>query len=258
VKEVTALLKGMESNMSKHIEYLENVTKMLKQIGETQSDAINKAIDLMFYRFQKGGSLFVFGASHAGIIAEEMFYRAGGLMVINPIFSPTLMLNTRPVTVTSAMERLEGFGEIVLDGSPIKTGDVLIIHSVSGRNGVTIDMAQKARKMGIAVIVITNLEYSTKIPSRHSSGKNLYELGDVVIDNCGAYGDASVTLGDITAGPTSTVTGAAIANMLSVGFAQRCTEHGITPPVFASANLDTDKTKSEEIMNKYMNRIHYM
>lgn len=245
--------------MAKYLKYLDNAIEILKRIGETQKEPINAAVDLMFDRFQKGGSMFVFGASHAGIVSEEMFCRAGGSMVINPIFSPTLMLNTRPFTVTSAMERLEGFGDIILDGSPVKEGDVLIIHSVSGRNGVTIDMAMKARKMGVAVIVITSLEYSTKIPSRHSSGKNLYEFGDVVIDNCGVYGDASVEVCEgVIAGPTSTVSGAAIANMLSVGFAERCAEAGIAPPVFVSANLDTDKTAGEKLMNKYMDRIHYM
>jgi len=244
--------------MNKHMEYLENVTKMLKQIGESQADAIESAVNLMYERFQAGGALFVFGASHAGIVAEEMFYRAGGLIIANPIFSPTLMLNTRPTTITSKMEQLEGFGTIVLDGSPVKAGDVLIIHSVSGRNSVTIDMALKAREMDVAIIVITNLDYSKKVPSRHSSGKNLYELGDVVIDNCGTYGDASVKVGDVTAGPTSTVTGAAIANMLSVGFAELCDKNGIIPPVYISANLDADRSLNEQLVQKYSDRIHYL
>ena len=244
--------------MKKHMEYLQNLSEILKTIAETQAQAIDEAVSMMFDHFQKGGSLFVFGASHAGIIAEEMFYRAGGLMVANPIFSPTLMLNTRPVTVTSAMERLNGFGKIILDGSPAKKGDVLIIHSVSGRNDVTIDMAVRAKEIGVKVIVITNLDYSKKIPSRHSSGKNLYELGDVVIDNCGEFGDASIKVGDIIAGPTSTVCGAAIANMLSVGFAELCVKHEVDPPVYISANLDADRSANERLLEKYMDRIHYM
>jgi len=239
--------------------YLDNAVEVLKRIKETQAEALNEAVNIMFDRFQKGGSLFIFGASHAGIVAEEMFCRAGGLMVINPVFNPTLMLSTRPFTVTSHMERLEGFGDIILDNSPVKAGDVLILHSVSGRNAVTIDMANKARAMDVAVIVITSMDYSTKIPSRHSGGKNLYELADVVIDNCGVYGDASTPVGEnVIAGPTSTVSGAAIANMLSVGFAERCEQNGIAPPVFVSANLDTDKTESERIWQSYMDRIHYM
>ena len=246
--------------MDKTTAYLDNVIDILKKIKETQSDVIDKAVQIMFDSFQKGGSLFVFGASHAGIVAEEMFYRAGGLMVVNPIFNPTLMLNTRPTTVTSAMEQLDGFGSIILEESPVKPGDVLIIHSVSGRNDVTVDMALKAREMNVKIIVITNMDYSTKVTSRHKSGKLLYELGDIVIDNCGECGDASIKIGDegVIAGPTSTVSGAAIANMLCVGFAELCDKQGIFPPVYISANIDVDKSKVEEVLFKYIDRIHYL
>ena len=246
--------------MDKYLSYLDTAIEALNRIKQTQQKNINDAVNLMFERFQKGGAMFAFGAGHAGIIAEEMFCRAGGLVVMNPIFNPTLMLNTRPFSITSAMERMEGFGQIILEGSPVKPGDVLIIHSVSGRNSVTIDMAKKAREMDVGVIVITGLEYSKNIPSRHSCGKNLYEFADIVIDNCGTYGDASVTLDEsgVIAGPTSTVSGAAIANMLSVGFAELCDKNDIRPPVFISANLDADRTATEQTMQKYMDRIHYM
>ena len=247
--------------MNKINDYLDNITNILGKIKETQTEAIEKAARMMFDSFQKGGSIFAFGASHAGIIAEELFCRAGGLIVVNPIFNPTLMLSTRPFTITSAMERLEGFGNVILDGSAVKKGDVLIIHSVSGRNGVAIDMAMQAREMGVGVIVITNLDYSTKLTSRHSSGTMLYELGDIVIDNCGTYGDASIAIGEggkTIAGPTSTVSGATIANMMVVGFAELCDENGIDPPVFVSANADLDKTEEKKLIIKYMDRVHYL
>lgn len=245
--------------MSKSIAYLDNIFNILKNIKETQSDNIEKATRLMFDSFQQGGSVFVFGASHAGILTEEMFCRAGGLMVVNPIFNPTLMLSTRPFTITSAMERLEGFGNVILSNSAVKKGDVLIMHSVSGRNSVAIDMAMQAREMGVHLIVITNMTYTTQSTSRHSSGKLLYEFGDVVIDNCGAYGDASTEVCDgVIAGPTSTVSGATIINMMAVGFAQLCDENGIDPPVFVSANADVDASRSETLMQKYSDRIHYL
>ena len=246
--------------VDKSLAYLDNAIALLNQVKQTQADVIDDAARMMFDCYKKGGSLFVFGASHAGIIAEEMFYRAGGLMIANPIFNPTLMLNTRPVTITSDMERLEGFGGIILEKSPIKPGDLLIIHSVSGRNSVTIDMALAARAKGIQIIVITSMEYTNKVPSRHSSGKLLYELGDIVIDNCGVYGDACIEIGDagIVAGPTSTFSGAVIANMLSVGFAELCDANGIDPPVYISANLDVDKTRTEKVLRDHSDRIHYL
>ena len=246
--------------MEKSLVYLDNAIELLKKIKETQADTIDKATHMMFDCFTKGGSLYVFGASHAGIIAEEMFYRAGGLMVVNPIFNPTLMLSTRLVTMTSEMERLEGFGSAILKESHVKAGDVLIIHSVSGRNSVAIDMALTARAKDVGVIVITSMAYTRKVSSRHSSGKLLYELGDIVIDNCGVYGDASIEMGEsgVVAGPTSTYSGAVIVNMMSVGFAELCDKNGIDPPVNVSANLDVDRTKTEQTICKYLDRIHYL
>lgn len=245
--------------MDKAYTYIDTITEILQKIKDTQTENIEKATRLLYSAFKEGNSIFVFGASHAGIIAEEMFCRAGGLMVVNPIFNPTLMLNTRPFTVTSHMERLEGFGNIIMDNSAVKKGDVIIIHSVSGRNSVAIDMAIRARDMGVSVVVITNMDYTRKVPSRHSSGKMLYELGDVVIDNCGCYGDASVPVGGVKAGPTSSVSGTAIVNMMAVGFAQMCVEDGIDPPVFVSANADKGDSSSEEsILHRYRERIHYL
>ena len=246
--------------MKKYIEYLDTVKSILTKIVDSQADSIEAAIDLLFSAFSNGNSIFIFGATHAGILAEEMYARAGGLMIINPIFNPTLMLDTRPLTVTSDMERLEGFGTILLNHTPIKKDDVLIISSVSGRNSVSIDMALEARKKGIKIITITSLDYSNNVKSRHSSGKFLSELSDIVIDNCGEFGDACIATADeeIKVGPTSTVAGAAIVNMLAVGFAQKCEEAGIEAPIFESANKDTDDQRMIRIISKYLKQIHYL
>lgn len=245
--------------MTKSIEYIEHITELLKEVKNTQADAIQRAIELLFSTFKSGGSIFAFGASHAGIITEELYCRAGGLMIINPVFSPTLMLNTMPFNVTSCMERLEGFGQIIISNTELKKGDVLIIHSVSGRNSVTIDMAIKAKEIGAKIIVITNLKYSKSVPSRHSSGKNLYEFGDIVIDNCGEYGDASIAVDDsgIKTGATSTAVGSVIANMMVVGFAELCAQNGIEPPVFESANGKQDIERSRRLFEQYKTQIHY-
>jgi len=181
-------------------QYLQTILDTLGKIGVTQSGVIEDAAQLFFSVFRAGGSLYAFGASHAGIIAEELFARAGGLMVVNPVFNPTLMLNTRPFTLTSAMERLEGFGTAIFDNSPMKEGDALLIHSVSGRNSVAIDLALAAKKKGVSLVAITNLDYGRHVKSRHSSGRLLSELCDIVIDNCGVYGDAAVEIGSVTAG----------------------------------------------------------
>lgn len=247
-------------SLTKYFEYLDHVSGLLSEIRNTQGPAIEEAIDLIFTTFKNGGSLFAFGASHAGMVTEEMYCRAGSMMIANPVFSPTLMLNTMPFPITSEMERLEGFGQIIIRNSKLKSGDVLVIHSVSGRNSVTIDMAMEAKKMGAKIIVITSLDYSKSIPSRHICGKNLYEFGDIVIDNCGEIGDACMSVDEsgVKVGPTSSVTGTAIANMLAVGFAERCAAEGIEPPIFKSANNQPDPERDKRIFAEYKDQIHYL
>ncbi|MCL2565147.1 MAG: SIS domain-containing protein [Defluviitaleaceae bacterium] len=246
--------------IKKHWEYLDHIHELFKKIRDTQEDTIEQSVELIFAAFKNGGSIFAFGASHAGIVTEELYCRAGGMMITNPVFNPTLMLNTRPFPITSGMERLEGFGQIIIRNTPLKKDDVLIIHSVSGRNAVTIDMAMEARKIGAKIIVITSVEYSKAVPSRHSGGKNLYEYGDIVIDNCGEIGDAAISVDNtgVKAGPTSTAAGAVIANMLAVGFAELCAANGIEPPIFKSANNVEDPDRDRRIFEKYRGQIHFI
>lgn len=119
------------------------------------------------------------------------------------------MLNVEPITLTSKLERLEGFGKLMLDSKPTKAGDVLFIHSVSGRNPVAIDLAIAAQAKGMKVISLTNLEYSKGVTSRHSSGKRLFEVSDIIIDNLGEPGDAAVKISSLSqkVAPTSTIAG---------------------------------------------------
>ena len=181
-------------------------------------------------------------------------------MTINPIRAPGMMLDMTPITGTSKLERLEGYGKLILEGEKIREGDLLILHSVSGRNAVAIDMAAEAKKRGVTVIALTNMNTSTAVASRHSSGKKLYDFADILIDNCGEKGDASLTIPGIPekAGPTSTVVGALILNAVAVRAMELLLERGIEPPVFISANLDGGDEHNARILEEYKDHIFYM
>ena len=99
---------------------------------EQRADELNRAAEMMAHSVLAQRNIFVFGASHAGILAEEMSYRAGGLAIINPLFTPALMLNVRPLTLTSAVENVENLGRVLVEQSPLRADDTLLIHSVSG------------------------------------------------------------------------------------------------------------------------------
>lgn len=221
---------------------------------------MEKAVRALTEAILSKHSVFIFGASHAGILSQEMYYRAGGLMVVNPIWGREIMLDTAPVTHTSRMERLVGYGTLLAENAPMRRGDVLIAHSVSGRNPVTVEIALAAKKRGLTVIGLTNLSYSRSVTSRHPSGKRLFELSDIVLDNHGEKGDACVGIDGVgqKVGPTSTVIGAAILNAIVAAVTKELVRRGLThPPIFYSANVDGGDALNRELYSQYKDSIHY-
>ena len=223
-------------------------------------DKIQQGARLLTDSVAGGGSIFAFGASHAFMVVEEMVYRAGGLMLVNPIYPHGMNLSVRPLTLTSQLERVVGLGRELLAQSPAKAGDVLILHSNSGRNPVTIDMALLARERGIKTIAITALSYVGKESSRHPCGKMLAELCDLVIDNAVPHGDAVVEVPGFAqkVAPVSTLTGCAIANALVAETVKLLVERGIEPPVFMSANITGGEAYNARLLEQNKGRIHYL
>ncbi|MCM2140105.1 sugar isomerase domain-containing protein [Vagococcus fluvialis] len=241
-------------------QYMDKVTEILKVVKENESGVIQEAIDLMTEANLNKQSVFIFGASHAGILMEEMYYRAGGMMTINPIFGREVMLDRSPITFTSQMERLEGYGTSLASTVDFKENDVLILHSVSGRNPIIIDIAIAAREKGVKLIGLTNVSYSKSVTSRHSSGKRLFEVVDIVIDNHGDIGDACCDIKGIEqkVGASSTVVGASILNTIIVETCQKLVDSGVKyPPIFYSANLDGGDQLNQDLYEQYKDSIHY-
>jgi len=241
-------------------QYLDVVMHQIEQIRMTQGERIREAARRIADAIGRGHDLYVFGAGHAGIVAEESFYRAGGFMLANPIFAPGLTLDVRPVTVTTEMERMPGYASVILRSTRLTAGDVLIIHSCSGRNAVPVEIAIEARRRRVAVIAITSLVYGNAVSSRAPSGLRLFEVADVVIDNAGIPGDAVVTLPgtDTRFGPTSTVTGVAILNSVLAEAVSLLLASGEEPPVFVSANLDGADEINRRRLERYRRHIHYL
>lgn len=241
-------------------EYIPRAIEVLQKVQRTQREAMLRAASEITSAILRGSGVFIFGCSHASILAAEVFYRAGGLALINPIFAHGLTTDVRPITRTTEIERLEGYGTAILNTSPVRAGDVLIVHSVSGRNAVPVEMAIEAKARGVRVIALTSVEYASSVTSRHSSGLRLHEVADVVLDNCGEPGDAIVEVPglDQRTGPTSDVVGAAILHSVIAQVIESLIAEGLTPPVFVSANLEGGDEHNERILAEYGDRIHYL
>ena len=236
--------------------YLENIIHLLNKLENTQDNIIDQVADICAECIYNDGMLYFFGTGHSHMICEEPFYRAGGLACIYPILETDLMLH-EGASKSSRYERLEGLGNIVVANTNLSKGDVLFLVSNSGRNCAVIDAAMEAKKRGAITVAITSMDHTTKVTSRHSSGLNLYQVCDYVLDNGGELGDASVELAGLgqKIAPTSSVLDITLVNLILVNTVERLLKKGIKPPVFMSANTDTGDEVNRNVLKTYKYRI---
>lgn len=238
--------------------YLELALQQIHAAADSQRGAIDAAAGLVADALIAGRFLYAFGTGHSHMLAEEPFYRAGGLARACAILDPPLMLH-EGAAASSQREQQTGYAAQVLDRYPLTAGDVLVIASNSGRNAVPVEMAITARQRGIRTIAITSLNHSRAFPSRHPSGKRLFELADLVLDNTGVPGDAALELPGLPrkVGPTSTVVGALLLNAMVVRAIELALSRGHTPEVYASSNADVPGW-NEALIAKYQPQIRHL
>ncbi len=197
------------------------------------------------------GVLHTFGSGHSQILACEIERRAGGLVPVRSINDPA----------DGWPEQIAGYGARLFQRYAyqydVQPGDVVLVISNSGRNASPIEVAMEAKAAGLHVVVLTSLEMSKASTSRHPSGKKLYELGDYVLDNGGLPGDAAIDAPGFAykVGPTSTMSGALLLNLLSMEIIEQLIAAGVTPPTYVSQNADGGAEHNEALAKKYRHRI---
>ena len=242
-------------------QYIQELKRLLDRISEEEDQNFQKAATILADAVAGDGRIFAWGSTHSSTTMQDIYVRAGGLMLINAIFIPGLeSLQASPFGVTSKIERLQGYAELILDYTPIRAGDVLICVSVSGRNAVPIEMAKIAHERGVKVIAVTGYEYTTSVEPRHPDGKNMYAYADVVLDNKAQAGDAILEDDRMPAKfcPISGVTSIAILHSLIAETVEQLLDRGITPPVFMAQNLDGGEEFNNQMFKKYRDRIFYL
>lgn len=224
-----------------------------------QAQEISLAATWMANCLKNEGWIYTSGTGHSHLFAEEIFYRAGGFARVRPILVPKLMLH-ESATGSTLEERREGYAEVLLREYPLSSKDLFVISSNSGRNAVSLEMAQYAKKMGAKVIVLTNLSHSQSVTSRHTSGLKLYEVGDLVLNNFGEIGDAAIALVGLTprVGATSTVIGTALLQAICVEATALLLQEGLVPEVFSSSNSDEGEAHNEALLRKYKPLVHLL
>ncbi|MFI5767812.1 SIS domain-containing protein [Streptomyces sp. NPDC051658] len=233
---------------------------LLERVRDEESGNIAAAGAAIADTVAAGGRLFAFGAGHSSLAAQDVVYRAGGLALMNLLAVPgSVGVDVMPAPLGSALERVNGLAGAVLDSSPAKAGDVLVIISLSGRNALPVEMAMNARALGLKVIGVTSVAYAHGTRSRHGSGGFLRDHCDIVLDSKISLGDAELTAEGVEApfAPASTVVTSAVMQAMMAAAVEQLVARGVEPPMLRSGNVDGGHEWNGRVMTEYRDRIFY-
>ena len=232
------------------------VMTLILKIADTQAEALERAAQVVFASLRSGGVLHVFGSGHSHCLAEEAYHRAGGLVPVNAI-QESFLTPLTPPRISGELERVPGRATRLLDGHAIRPGDVLLVVSNSGINPVPIEMAEEGKRRSLRVIALTSVRHSRSVASRHPRGLRLFDVADLVLDNCGEPGDAAVSYPVLLCkvAPTSLLAGSYLINALVCRTVELFLENGLTPPVHLSANVPGGDEHNLALETEYRGRI---
>lgn len=237
---------------------------IIETIRKDEQARISAAATILADQIAAGNLINIFGSGgHSYIGAEEMFYRAGGLVPVNPIFENGVSLTPGALRST-AVERTPGYMPGILATYGLKAGQVMIIANAYGINSATIDTALVCKRLGLKTIALTSpgiaLALAPDHPSRHPSGKNLHEIVDLYIDTHVPMGDAAVSLAGFSerVGPVSTVATAFTIECMVVETVELLLQRGIDPPVWKSGNSPGGDEYNQKWLDKYVGVIKHL
>ncbi len=245
-------------------QWLKNAHDVMNKIETTQMDNIRKAAEVMADSISAGRWVHTFGCGHATLPIEEMYPRIGGFVGFHPMIELPLTFFTR---ITGEMgvhqfiflERMEGYGKEIMRGYDFDSRDCMWIFSHTGVNAVNIDVAIRAKELGMKLIVFGSAGEGYSRSTAHSGGKNLFQLADIVVDNCTPIGDASVDLKNHVdkIGPLSTMAFVTAVWMTVTTVAEILADRGEKLHIHPSHNLGDPKSRERltEALDEYKRRV---
>ena len=236
------------------LQWLKNARGIMSEIENTQQENITKAATLMADCIEKGHWVHTFGCGHATIPIQEMYPRIGGFVGFHPICELPLTFFTQIVGDLGVhqfvfLERVEGYGVQIMKGYNFDKDDVMWIFSHTGINNVNIDIALEAKKRGMKVIAYGAAAQAKGKKTRHSSGKTIFEIADLVVDSCAPAGDATVHLknNQDPVGPVSTIAFITCVWMTVCTVAEILDSRGVKLYIHPSHNVPGDTTAPERL-----------
>ncbi|MCJ7446877.1 MAG: sugar isomerase domain-containing protein [Bacteroidales bacterium] len=246
-------------------QWLNNARDIMTRIEETQMDNIRQAAELMADTIECNRWVHTFGCGHATLPIEEMYPRIGGFVGFHPMIELPLTFFTRIVGEMGVhqfvfLERVEGYGKEIMKGYDFDKRDIMWLFSHTGINNVNIDVALEARKRGMKVIVFGSAAEAKGRQSRHSCGKTIFDLADIVVDTCTPLEDASVLLKDHKdkIGPVSTMAFVTCVWMTITTVAEILADRGVKLYIHPSHNVpgnENARIRLDEALAEYKRRI---
>ena len=219
------------------------LSEQLDSVFEKQESAIEDAAKICADAIGAERLVFTFGTGHGSFAAMEMYPRTGTVTGFRPIVESTMIsfhhvLGDMGARQYRFIHSQEGYGKAIFSSHQTLSDDAMLIFSHSGINAVTMDIAHCAKEAGMKVIGVTSIPHSAAVPSRHSSGKRLFEVADVVIDTGSELGDAGVAIDGLgpRVGATSTSIAIAVGQAINAATAKLLVERGYEPNIMVSPN----------------------
>ncbi|MBC7693722.1 MAG: sugar isomerase domain-containing protein [Methylotenera sp.] len=226
--------------------YSEKALPHLASMLDRNTVVMQSLVDRLVSDVKAGKSLFVFGSGHSGLFPLELYHRAGGASFVIPVVADYLLPTAGP-SVVRVLERTPGAANAILSRAQPREGEMIWISSQSGVNSAVVDFALDAKKRGLHTVAFTSVVHSSGVPSRHASGKRLYEVCDETVDLGGHVGDACVSLSDtLRAGPLSMLGSVFMGHSILVA-ACAVLEASGTSCVYTSVNTPEGESRNQEI-----------
>jgi uncharacterized phosphosugar-binding protein len=212
------------------------ITGLLETALERNGRVIDEVAAAIAAAVGEGHRIYAFGAGHSLSLVNEMYRRAGGFKIVCPIWNAEL-LSREDEELAGRLENQAGYYRQLTGGLGWGAGDLCWVLSNSGRNALVVELALEARRHGVAVIAVTSLAHSAVVAAAPGLPK-LAEIADYVLDNAGAFGDASLAIPGLPerVAPTSTIIGAALIQSIWAEAAERLVARGYVPEIWGSAN----------------------
>lgn len=251
----------MSTTESRGKAYLQNIQSKLEMVEKSQAGAIARAGAMIADAYQNDRLVHVYGGGgHTVLMVCEMFFRAGGLANVNPIFGHDISPLCQALKYLE-IERTTGYGACLIRYYQLAKDDLLIIFHNIGYNPTTIDAAEEAKKRGAKIIAISSSDWQKKLPEdhhiRHPNGKHLFDYADLKIDDMNPFGDADFHVEgyEVAVAPTSTIVDAFIAHRMVMEAVAEMKKRGLEPPIFRSANLPGGDEFNAKLLERYRSRV---